>query len=96
MSAIEFKVGCEFELEEEEGLKWIYSKMNYLKYFGRDIEILFSKIKISHAKRIFCNPVERTILTMEDLEKGFELFTLIDKMKKEKEPVSQTLYNFYV
>ena len=86
--------GWSIHVKEEEGLKWIHSKMNYLKYFGRDIEILFSKIKISHAKRIFCNPVERTILTMEDLEKGFELFTLIDKVKKE--PVTQSLYNFYV
>ena len=33
------------------GLK---KKMDYFKFFGRDIETLLAKIKIAHGRRVFC------------------------------------------
>lgn len=44
------------------------------KHFGRDIEILLSKIKIVHSKRIFGLECEKTLITLEDLTNGFELY----------------------
>ena len=77
-------------VSESNGLKWIEPKMKYFPYFGRDIEILFSKIKISHAKRVFLKPEEKTILSMVDLEKGFEMFLSING------ELQKPILNFYV
>merc|ERR1711981_1323952 len=45
------------------------------KFYGRDIENLFAKCKIAHAKRVlFCKPEEKKIINKADLEKGFTLY----------------------
>lgn len=50
------------------------NKSNF-SYFGRDIEKLFSKCKISHAKRVlYSQPEFKKIITKDDLEKGLELY----------------------
>ena len=33
--------------------KWFESKMDYFKYYGRDMETLLAKTKIAHSKRVF-------------------------------------------
>ena len=49
--------------------------MESFKFFGRDIETLFSKCKISHAQRVlYAEESEKKIISKEDLTKGFELF----------------------
>jgi hypothetical protein len=60
--------------------------MVYFKFFGRDIETLLLKIKISHSRRVFCKPVEeKTKITLFDLEKGFELFLKNEEVKNRKD-----------
>jgi SpoVK/Ycf46/Vps4 family AAA+-type ATPase len=55
------------------------------EFFGRDIENLFSKCKIAHAKRVlFGNPSDKKIITEEDLIKGFELYKSHVPVKSEK------------
>ena len=55
--------------------EWFDSKMNYFKHYGRDMETLFSKVKIAHGRRIFCNlECEKKKLTIQDLDKGFESY----------------------
>jgi len=55
------------------------------EFFGRDIENLFSKCKIAHAKRVlFGNPSEKKIITNQDLKKGFELYKSHVPVKNEK------------
>jgi stage V sporulation protein K len=45
------------------------------KFFGRDMENLFSKCKIAHAKRVlYCQPSEKKILNEDDLLKGFKVY----------------------
>ena len=78
--------------------KWFEKNMVYFKYFGRDIENLFAKIKITHSRRVFCKPQEeKTIVTVEDLEKGFELYLQNDEIKNRKEEdYKKSIMNFYV
>jgi len=67
-------------------IKWFSKQMPYFKYYGRDMETLLAKCKISHSKRVFCKPEEeKRILIMEDLEKGLELYLNNDEIKKRKE-----------
>lgn len=62
--------------------EWFKERQQYFKYFGRDIEIFFTKTKIAHARRVFYLPVkDRRSLIMDDLDAGFELFTANDEIK---------------
>ena len=58
--------------------EWFKTKYDYFKYFGRDIEVFFTKTKIAHSRRIFCGggSVAETkyCITMSDLDNGFDLF----------------------
>ena len=72
--------------------------MIYFKYFGRDVEILFSKIKIAHSRRVFClDANEKTKIIMDDLSKGFELYLQNDEIKNRKEQdYRNSTLNLYV
>ena len=62
--------------------EWFKTRHQYFKYFGRDIEVFFTKTKIAHGRRAFYLPAEdRRILTMADLDAGFELFSNTDEIK---------------
>lgn len=68
-----------WKFEERDSVKdeWFKTNYDYFKYFGRDIEVFFTKTKIAHSRRIFgssCNNVKKYCLTMKDLENGFALF----------------------
>jgi SpoVK/Ycf46/Vps4 family AAA+-type ATPase len=72
----------------DESLKeeWFIKNLPYFTFFGRDMEILFSKTKIAHSRRVFCKSMEeKKIITSKDLEKGFEMFMENDEVKKRKE-----------
>ena len=61
---------------------WFKTHYDYFKYFGRDIEVFFTKTKIAHSRRVFCRPgAEKRILVMNDLERGFELFSQNEDVK---------------
>ena len=66
---------CGWKLKEPLCDTWFEKNKGYFKYFGRDMETLFSKVKISHSRRVFCLPIEeRTKISAEDLEKGFAMY----------------------
>ena len=68
---------------EEIKVEWFEKHMKYFKYYGRDMETLFSKTKIAHSRRVFCKPENvKTKITMKDLENGFEMYTNNDEVKK--------------
>jgi hypothetical protein len=68
---------------EEIKVEWFEKHMKYFKYYGRDMETLFSKTKIAHSRRVFCKPDNvKTKITMKDLENGFEMYTNNDEVKK--------------
>ena len=64
---------------------WFKTKQDSFKYYGRDIEQLFSYTKMSHSRRIFGKSTEfRKRITLEDLDCGYAKFnknsTPIDKI----------------
>ena len=65
---------------------WFESKMDYFKYYGRDMETLLAKTKIAHGRRVFCKPKkEKTIITRKDIDKGFEMFISNNEVKERKD-----------
>ena len=61
--------------EEKERKEWFKKNKNHFPNYGRDMELLFSYMKISHAQRIFGKEKNlRKKLTKEDLENGMILF----------------------
>ena len=45
-----------------------------------------SKVKVVHGRRVFCKTSdEKTKITFQDLEKGFELYLKNDEVKKRKD-----------
>ena len=64
--------------------KWFQKNSKVFKHFGRDIEQLFSYIKISHGRRIYGKSSElRKHIIMVDLENGFKQFN-DNNLKPEK------------
>lgn len=70
--------------------EWFKEKMNYFNYYGRDIEVLFSKIKIAHSRRVFCLDEKlKTKINLSDLNNGFKLFTENEHNKNRSEKSSE-------
>ena len=64
---------------------WFEDNMDYFKYYGRDMETLFSKVKIAHSRRVFClDESEKKVITKKDLEKGFSQYLENDNIKSRK------------
>jgi hypothetical protein len=75
--------GWSVHQNEEIKVEWFEKHMKYFKYYGRDMETLFSKTKIAHSRRVFCKPENvKTKITMKDLESGFEMYTNNNEVKK--------------
>ena len=67
-------------------VEWFKKNMDYFKFFGRDMETLLAKTKMTHSKRVFCKPdTERRKINLLDLNKGFELYLKNDDVKNRKE-----------
>ena len=65
-----------WSLEKEIKNSWFEGKMDYFKFYGRDIETLLAKTKIAHGRRVFCkDESEKRVITQKDVDKGFEMFT---------------------
>jgi chromosomal replication initiation ATPase DnaA len=65
---------------------WFASRMDYFTTYGRDMETLFTKMKIAHSRRVFCLPkTVKTQITVKDLENGFELFLENPEVKERKD-----------
>ena len=59
---------------EKQRIAWFRKNKDHFPNYGRDMEVLFSYIKISHAQRIFGKDlVLRKKITRDDLENGLNL-----------------------
>ena len=89
----------QFHSSVEKDIAWFERNKAYFKYMGRDMENLLTKTKIAHSKRVFGKrPELKQIITWEDLEAGFRLFTnnntiknRMEKTRMEKE-IRYTMY----
>lgn len=84
-----------------ENLKpWFIKKhsLGAFKFYGRDMEQLFTYSKISHGRRIYGCPIEeRKHLTIADLDRGFELFLKhADESQKNKKKLPDSYYGLYL
>ena len=85
-------------VEEELKVEWFEKNMKYFKYYGRDMETLFTKTKIAHSRRVFCQPEEmKKKIIMKDLENGFELFIKNEEVKnRANDSEIKILQNMYL
>ena len=81
-------------VQEKELLSWFKEKYKSFQYYGRDIELLFSYIKVCHGRRLYGKSNDlRKQINMDDINKGYEQF-LKNKLKKEE--ISPQLFGLYV
>ena len=79
-------------------VKWFEKNKKHFKFYGRDIETLFAKTKITHSRRVFCldTSVKKNI-TIKDLDKGLEIFLKNqDTKEKEREKTKHILSTMYI
>jgi len=78
---------------------WFEKNKSLFSYYGRDMETLFSKVKIAHSKRVFCLPAdEKTKISIQDMENGLELYKSMNSTNKkriEKERLAQIYSTLY-
>jgi SpoVK/Ycf46/Vps4 family AAA+-type ATPase len=89
---------CKWEIDENVNESWFLEKLEHFKYYGRDIEVLLSKTKIAHSKRMFGKKkIDADIkkLNIDDLEKGFVKFLTNNNSEniKQEEYIKRQLYN---
>lgn len=76
--------------------EWFIKNLPYFKFFGRDMETLFTKTKIAHSRRVFCKSEDvKKKITIEDLNKGFEMFTFNSNIK-ERNYDKEKLLSIYI
>jgi len=94
MKILEQKVknqGWDFVDDKILNVKWFDKNIEHMKSYGRDVELLFTYVKICHGRRIYGKNKElRKKITQEDLDSGFKML-LENKEKQEKSFIS-TLY----
>ena len=85
-------------LHDKVNKTWFIDKMDYFKFYGRDIETLLAKTKIAHGRRVFClKSEEKTMITLKDLDKGFERFLDNNEVKERKNNISnQVIKHMYL
>lgn len=72
--------------------KWFDKNKEVFKYFGRDMELLFTYVKIAHSRRIFGKDLSlKKTITMEDMETGLKMFQA-NRKKVERPKVLDTMY----
>ena len=89
-------IGWEIDIDSNIKSDWFKNNKDYFQFFGRDIEILLSKTKIAHSRRVFCLPEnEKKKINLKDLDKGLEIYLRNDEIKKRKEEkeMKRNLYN---
>jgi len=71
---------------------WFEDKMDYFKFYGRDIETLLAKIKIAHGRRVFCLPEDKKKnISSKDMKKGFDMFLDNNEVKNRKDDTRKNL-----
>ena len=77
-------------------MKWFEKNKDVFKFYGRDIETLFAKTKISHSRRVFClDESEKKRLSTADIDKGLEIFLKNGIKNAEDEHIKKSLSYMY-
>jgi hypothetical protein len=69
---------------------WFEKNIDYFKFNGRDIEVLLSKTKIAHSRRVFLKNIEeKTKICLCDLDNGFKMFLNNEEVSKRRESIEK-------
>jgi len=69
--------------------KWFEQKQ--FKYFGRDMELLFTYTKIAHGRRIYGKTAIRKNISLDDLNNGYKTF-----LKNKDKPENKLMHSLYI
>lgn len=73
--------------------KWFEEKKANFKFYGRDMEVLLNYVKIVHGRRIYGEPKDlRKRITLDDMNKGYEMFLKNRTTKEGPNVLLSTLY----
>lgn len=80
--------------EDVVNIKWFDKNKQQFKNYGRDMELLFSYLKIAHSRRIYGKDISmRKRITREDLDGGYDIFV---KNKKKENKMDKILESIYI
>ena len=80
-----------WRLSDEINESWFTDKIDTFKYYGRDVELLVSKIKIVHARRIFGKEDSvKKLITLDDINGGYK--RLVSRNKNIKDDKHLNMY----
>jgi len=80
-------------IEESELLNWFKTNYKNFKHYGRDVELLFSYVKVCHGRRLYGKAKEyRKHINLKDLENGFVQFL----KNKNEEEINPEIFGLYV
>ena len=83
-----------WKLDHTVGIDFFKENIKNFLNFGRDIELLISKTKICHGRRVFgLDENLKTMITKEDLQNGMKLFKKHTTIPVENNNVMSHLYN---
>lgn len=86
----------EFMNKEDVKVKWFEEKKKTFEHYGRDMEMLFTYIRVCHSKRIYGkSPELRKKITLEDMKEGYDMY-MRNKKQKNKMGDSSAFYGLYV
>jgi SpoVK/Ycf46/Vps4 family AAA+-type ATPase len=75
-------------------IKWFDKRKQEFKNYGRDMELLFSYLKIAHSRRIYGKDASlRKHIILEDLDAGYDMFM---KNKKKENKMNKILESIYI
>ena len=84
----------QWKLDDKVNNIWFEDKMDYFKFYGRDIETLLAKVKIAHGRRVFCLPKDKKmIISLRDLNKGYDMFLDNNEVKSRKDETARNILN---
>ncbi len=84
---------AKWTITEDIPISWFEKNRKHFKYYGRDMETLFSKTKISHSIRVFCKPSSfKTKLIFDDLINGMELYLKNNYIENEENINTSHMY----
>jgi len=62
-------------VEESAMISWFDKRKDHFKFYGRDMELLFSYVKIAHGRRIYGKPAElKKQINLDDMDAGHTTF----------------------
>lgn len=81
------------DIEDKELLLWFKEKYKNFQYYGRDVELLFSYIKVCHGRRLYGKSNDlRKRINIDDINNGYKQFLKNKSNENDKNPEIMGLY----